>query len=78
MFSQNNFESKIIFIENIISPALSEDSKIFWSFIKAQRTDSVGVSPLKSEGRLVSDSIGKAEILNKQYKSVFVQYLPEF
>ena len=59
------------YIENIISPALSEDSKIFWSFIKAQRTDSVGVSPLKADGKLVSDSTGKADILNKQNKSVF-------
>ena len=31
----------------------------------------IGVSPLKDKGKLVSDSKGKAEILIKQFKSVF-------
>ena len=45
--------------------------KRFWSYIKAKRKDSSSVAPLRDNGILVSDVYGKAEILNKQYKSVF-------
>ena len=45
--------------------------KRFWSFIKSRRRDSCGIAPLKSKGLLVSDGQGKANILNKQYTSVF-------
>ena len=30
-------------------------SKKFWSFIKARRTEAVGVSPLKEAGKLISE-----------------------
>ena len=40
--------------------------KKFWKFIKYQRQDPQGVAPLKKEGKLVDDSVGKANILNKQ------------
>ena len=42
-----------------------------WSFIKSRRMDSCGIPALKSEGTLVSNAQGKANILNKQYTSVF-------
>ena len=51
----------------------SGDSKPFWKYIKSQRQDSVGVSPLKSGRRLFSDSLDEAEILNTQFKSVFTK-----
>jgi hypothetical protein len=43
----------------------------FWKYIKSRKNDNIGVSPLKSNGKLVSNSKGKAEILIQQFKSVF-------
>ena len=61
-------------IDNILQLSLdSKDPKPFWRFIKSQRQDSVGVSALKHEGRLYSDSKTKAELLNSQFKSVFTR-----
>ncbi len=45
--------------------------KNFWRFIKAKRQDDAGISPLTHNGTTVSDSKGKATILNTQFKSVF-------
>ena len=45
--------------------------KNFWSYIKATKKDRVGTAPLKDNGILFSDAKNKAEILNKQYQSVF-------
>ena len=46
-------------------------SKRFWSFIKSLGKDSCEVSPLRNNGTLFSDPNDKADILNKQYCSVF-------
>ena len=60
------------YVNDILQLSLdSGDLKPFWKYIKSQRQDSVGVSPLKSGGRLFSDSLDKAEILNTQFTSVF-------
>ena len=37
------------------------------------RNGEVGISPLKSNGLIYTDSKDKAEILNAQFKSVFMQ-----
>ena len=37
------------------------------------RKDNVGVAPIKSEGKLHSDPTDKANLLNQQFKSVFIQ-----
>ena len=49
--------------------------KRFWTYIKHQRSSSVGVSPLKSEGKLISDPQQKAEILNNQFYKSFSEGL---
>ena len=49
------------------------NSKPFWRYIKSQRQDSVGVSPLKHKGQLHSDAKSKATILQHQFKSVFTK-----
>jgi hypothetical protein len=60
------------YVENIIDPYLSSNPKRCWSFIKSKRCESTGVSPLKdSDGKTYSDSETKANILNKQFSSVF-------
>ena len=61
---------------NYISSTLEEsfankNPKPFWRFIKSKKKDNVGVAPIKNNGKLFSDSKSKAELLNKQFESVF-------
>ena len=54
--------------------------KRFWTYIKHQRSSSVGISPLRHEGKLVTDPKEKAEILNNQFFKAFssgLQYSKE-
>ncbi|XP_072048916.1 uncharacterized protein [Amphiura filiformis] len=46
-------------------------TKQFYGFVKKLKKDSVGIPALKHQGRLISDGIGKAEVLNHQFDSVF-------
>ena len=41
--------------------------------MKATRQDNIGVSPLKKERNLISDSKGKANILVEPFQSVFTK-----
>ena len=54
----------------------SNDTKPFWRYIKSQRQDAFGISPLKLNGTLHSDPREKANILNNQFKSVFTPREP--
>ena len=47
--------------------------KRFWSYIKSLRKDTTGVAPLKDNGRLFNAPRDKAEILSRQYQSVYTQ-----
>ena len=49
----------------------STTNKKFWSFINTRRTEKNGISPLKKAGKLVSEPVEQAEILNEQFHSVF-------
>ena len=49
----------------------SNDSKPFWRYVKSKQQDTVGVSPLKVDGQLHWEATDKADVLNKQFKSVF-------
>ena len=53
-----------------------ESSKQFWGFIKRLKQDSTGVQSLKDGGRLFSDAERKADILNRQFESVFTEEEP--
>ena len=44
---------------------------MFWHFIKRKRKDTSSVAPMRKDGVLLSDPQGKANILNKQYSSIF-------
>ena len=60
------------YLTDIVSPDSKSNPKRFWSFINSKRCDNTGVAPLKSpEGITYSDGQTKAEILNKQFVSVF-------
>ena len=45
--------------------------KNLFSYIKSTRSDNTGVAPLKKDGKLVTDTEEKANILNQQFQSVF-------
>ena len=64
-------------MNNTITEGLANNnSKPFWKYIKAQKNDNVGVSPLKSQGKLHSEGKDKAEILINQFSSVFTKQTP--
>ena len=53
-------------------------NKKAWSYIKSRRRDNVGIPPLRNgNGRLCVEAHEKAEILAKQYNSVFTKDNPQ-
>jgi hypothetical protein len=56
-------------------------TKKFWRYIKSQKRDSCGISPLTEDGRTHEDNKGKAEVLSRQFQSVFTKedntYIPQ-
>ena len=49
-------------------------NKKFYKFLKNRKRDSSGVPPLTNkQGETITDTKGKAEVLNKQYQSVFTK-----
>ena len=60
------------FLKNKLSESSEQKkSKPLWRYIKSKRQDGNGVSPLKENGQLHSDSRRKAEILNHQFCPIF-------
>ena len=63
------------YINSLFEP--SKDTEIpaaqkrFWNYIKSLKKDNTGVSALKENGKLHPDPTSKANILNRQYQSVF-------
>ena len=53
----------------------SGNNKPFWKYVKSPKQETVGISALKSNGNVITDSLSKAIILNSQFKSVFT---PQF
>ena len=65
-------EARCTYISGILTEGLEQGSqKPFWSYIKSQRTETVGVAPLKQNGTVHSEPGKKAEILAEQFRSVF-------
>ena len=44
---------------------------MFWNYTKLNRTDSIGVPPLKVENNVIDSNKDKANLLNKNFQSVF-------
>ena len=62
------------YIQDLLQVGLDRgDTKPFWGYVKAQRQDNMGVSPLKDGGALHPDALSWATILNKQFESVFTR-----
>ena len=57
--------------QNFLGEAIEENPKHFWSYVKQLRHDDPGVADLEIEGQIFSNGEVKAEILNKQFSSVF-------
>ena len=49
----------------------SGDTKPFWKYVRSQKQEHFGVTAIRSNGSLYTDSSSKSKILNKQFKSVF-------
>ena len=49
----------------------SGNNKPFWIHVKSPKQETFGISALKSNDSVITDSLSKAEILNSQFKSVF-------
>ena len=66
---------------NISDDVIGENTKLsitkcFWQYIKAKRKGSSEIPILKSDGKEITGSKQKADILNNQYNSVFTDENP--
>ena len=62
------------YLNEVLSLSLAEgDCKPLWQYIRFQKQDNLGISALKDKGKLVSDATSKAEILSRQFSSVFTK-----
>ena len=73
---RNNTKRKIKksywhYVNNLVDPEKDKGNKKLWRFIKSQKQDTAGVSPLKTDDGLQTKSKDKAEALNNQFKSSF-------
>jgi len=64
-----------VFTLHSISGPGSKPKKLF-SYFKSIRKDNSGISPLKKEGILYTDTVEKTNILNQQFQSVFTHDPP--
>ena len=61
------------YIQKLVDPETGNITKKLWSYVKNQKKDYCGVPPLLHNDTLITDSYGKANILNDYFSSVFVQ-----
>ena len=84
MYTSVQFYEYWAYTNGILFPAANEgkdpneNKKTHWNYVKHCKKDSIGVAPLRnpSTGILESEPIGKAELLNEQFKSVFSKITP--
>ena len=58
-------------MSDFLGEAIEENPKRFWSYVKQLKKEDHGVADLEYEGKIFSDREIRAEILNKQFSSVF-------
>ena len=54
-------------------PRKNETCKMFWSFVKSLKKDASGITSLRENGILKTDTVDKANICNKQFQSAFTR-----
>lgn len=63
------------YVDSVVTTGPESNPKRFWSFIKARRTDHCGVAPLTQDGLVCADNVGKANMLNRYFNSVYTKEL---
>ena len=67
-------QSRWRYINGLLQTGMDEGNcKPFWTYIRSQKQDNLGVSPLKKDGQLHPDHASKCEILADQFRSVFTK-----
>ena len=54
-------------------PRKNEKCKRFWSFVMSLKKDASGITSLRENGILKTDTVDKANICNKQFQSAFTR-----
>ncbi len=63
--------------QHVKSVLESENPRDFWRYVRSRRSDNIGVQTLKVDGRLYTDDQEKAQVLGKQFESVFTHEDPD-
>ena len=58
---------------NHIGENIKTNPKQFWSFIKANKRECIGIPSLQTNGQIFTNDRDKANTLNNQFSSVFTQ-----
>ena len=61
------------YITNSLDCALKEKPKKFWSYIKSKKQDQIGIPPLNGNGKVLTDSTSKAEVLSNRFRQIFTK-----
>ena len=65
-------DAKRVYVNGILQNGLeSGNNKPFWKYVSSQKQVTFGISALKSNGNVITDSLSQAEILYSQFNSVF-------
>ena len=66
-------DAERVYVNGILQNGLeSGNNKLFWKYVKSHKQETFGISTLKSNGNVITDSLSKAEILNSQFKSLLI------
>ena len=63
-------DAERVYVNGILQNGLESGNKPFWKYVKSQKQESFGISALKSNGNVITDSLSKAEILNLNLFSI--------
>ena len=63
------------YISHTLGPQMEENPKIFWRHVNRgiKRDTSSGTTALRHQDQLISEAVGKCELLNSYFKSVFTK-----
>ena len=61
------------YLNNHIGESLKTNPKQFWSFIKANKREYIGIPTLQTNGQIITSDRDKANTLNNQFSSLFTQ-----
>ena len=61
------------YVNNHIGDSLKTNPKRFWSFIKANKRENIGIPTLRINDQPIINDHDKAKALNNQFSSVFTQ-----